>query len=404
MNDQQIKALKPKDGKQYTVSGLGVAGLSLAVSYAGTKAFYFRYRSADGKQKRIKLGTYPALSLAKAKSKALQYTLDVSEGADPVAEKKADKFKKLNREIKSVGELWLDYREKHGLKKRSAEFEEIIWRKHLSKTFDRLDIDEFTRTPIKLFLNRARQEKSASLANRCQSLITRLATHGVDIMMFDQSPAHNLGKRPVEQSRDRALNQDELTILWNALHNPDALKKAQVSVLMAQAVKFCTLTLCRRSEVAGAKWVEIDRAAATFTLPKERTKNKRKHIVPLVPQTIQVLELAQKYSTKQNEYVFPSPQTDRHIIGSAITRACSRLSDSLGLEAFRPHDLRRTGVTTLVAEPFRQSRFILSRAINHLTERGGASAMFASYDANQYLPEIREALTIWGAHLDNINS
>ncbi len=402
MNNQQIAALKPQLNKQYSVSGLGVAGLSITISYGGAKVFYYRYRNKDGKQKRMKLGKYPSLTLAKAREAAMRLSVEVNEGNDPVAIKKEIKRTKDERTIKTVGELWEDYREYVGLKKRSAEFEFWLWKKHVADAFADIPIEEFNRVRIVKFLNIKRMEKSAHLANRIQSLLTRLATHGVERLIFDRSPAHDLGRKPKEHVRERVLDQDELKLFWMLLHDPDQLQDAKISMSMAQALKLAALTLCRRSEIAGARWEEVDFKTEEFIIPRIRVKNNQTHIVPLSKQAVETLYLAREFAFKQNDYVFASPRNDTHFIPSAITRACRRFCSHFEFTPFTPHDLRRTGATTLASSQFKISRFILSRVINHKSETGGASAMFRAYDHNDYAEEKRNALDVWGRYLESL--
>ena len=403
MNTQQIHALKPKEGKQYSVSGFGVNGLSLTVSYGGAKVFYFRYRNDKGKQQRLKIGAFPAISLARAKSIALSNAADVSEGKDPLTQKKQDKLREKQRPIKTVEDLWLHYLETTGFRKKSIDNEKWLWKKYLHPYFGSLDVEQYDRRAMVPFLTDLRVNKSPHMANRCQSLITRLATHGIEQMVFDTNPAHHLGRKPKEKPRDRVLNEAELRQFWRTLHNPDVLQKIKMSISMAQAIKLTTLTLCRRAEIIESKWSEIDLSKQEFILPGERVKNGRTHVVPLSKQAIETLELAKANAMKKDSsYIFPSQRGDTHFLPSALTRACARLCNHLQFEKFRTHDLRRTGVTTLAGSPFKVSRHILTNIINHKSDMAGASAMFRAYDHNDYADEKREALDVWGAYLNSL--
>jgi integrase len=52
---------------------------------------------------------------------------------------------------------------------------------------------------------------------------------------------------------------------------------------------FMLLTLARLEEVCGAPWREIDLSGATWTIPPERTKNGKQHIIPLSRQAVALL-------------------------------------------------------------------------------------------------------------------
>lgn len=408
LTDKEIRALKPKPNKQYTVSGLGERGLSVVVSYGGAKVFYYRYTTHEGKQSRIKLGSYPALSLSNATKRAREFRVNVDKGDDPARDKQKQRLEVRQQQIKTVNDLWNDYRRRVGDNKRSADFELSIWRTHLEKVFSSLDVRDFSRSAIMHFLDEIRLSKSPALANRTQALLTRLAKHGMDRRIFDMNPAHDLGKKPKENSRKRTLSKTELQDFWDYLHDYKLLNKATVSPLVAQALKLITLTLCRRAEVAGAKWNEIDKAAHTWTIPAERVKNNRDHVIPLSAQSLEVLKLAKEYASKDSEYIFPSPRTNLGVRPDALTKACRRICEALeraakaqgvGFEHYRPHDLRRTGATILTSEVLGASRFIVSQVLNHAKDTGGVAAIFGTYDRNDYLKEKRLTLNAWGGYV-----
>jgi hypothetical protein len=61
-----------------------VSGLALRVTAGGTKAWTFLYTAA-GRRRRITLGRYPAVSLAKARTLALEARALIANGVDPRA-------------------------------------------------------------------------------------------------------------------------------------------------------------------------------------------------------------------------------------------------------------------------------------------------------------------------------
>ena len=73
----------------------------------------------------------------------------------------------------------------------------------------------------------------------------------------------------------------------------------------------------------------------------------------------------------------------------------SRLTSVLEIEDARLHGFRRTGSTNITGERIRLPRFVVSRVLNQMGDRGGAAAVTAVYDPNEYLHEKRQALTAW---------
>ena len=58
----------------------------------------------------------------------------------------------------------------------------------------------------------------------------------------------------------------------------------------ARALEFLILTVSRSGAVLGTQWSEIDLQAATWTIPADRMKARREHVVPLVPRAVEILK------------------------------------------------------------------------------------------------------------------
>ena len=91
LNDQYIKSIKPTE-KRVEIYDELVKGLAIRVTKTGHKSFVYRYRY-NNSVKRFTIGTYPDISLAKARSDAKELSYKVSQGIDPNEEKKRRKHK-----------------------------------------------------------------------------------------------------------------------------------------------------------------------------------------------------------------------------------------------------------------------------------------------------------------------
>ena len=80
------------------------------------------------------------------------------------------------------------------------------------------------------------------------------------------------------KARDRVLSDTELAAIWNACHDDD----------YGRVIRLLILTGCRRQEVGGMSWDELDEDS--WTIPAERTKNKRPHTLPLMPMALAIIE------------------------------------------------------------------------------------------------------------------
>src|SRR5262245_9405764 len=92
-----------------------------------------------------------------------------------------------------------------------------------------------------------------------------------------KSPIAELDPPKPLKSRDRVLTDAEIKAFWPATHH---------DAIFGPFHRLLLLTAQRREEVAGMQWPELDLEKATWTIPRERTKNGSEHLVHLSPQAI----------------------------------------------------------------------------------------------------------------------
>ena len=85
------------------------------------------------------------------------------------------------------------------------------------------------------------------------------------------------------------------------------------------------LTAARANEARLATWPEMDRAAATWTVPAERMKARREHKVPLTGRALELLSLARELSPQDNHLVFPASRSGKALSDMALTVLLRRL-------------------------------------------------------------------------------
>ena len=97
-----------------------------------------------------------------------------------------------------------------------------------------------------------------------------------------------LPKNTVRRQHQRALPHAQVA---EALGRVRASKAHRATAL---AFEFLVLTACRSGEVRGARWDEVDDAAASWTVPPTRMKAKLEHRVPLSNRAVAVLDEARE--------------------------------------------------------------------------------------------------------------
>lgn len=115
--------------------------------------------------------------------------------------------------------------------------------------------------------------------------INEIMIYAVNTGLLDPNPASGVGvafERPKKQNMP-TLRPEELPKLMRAL------VMSNLSVSTRCLINWQLLTLVRPSEASGAKWTEIDLDSKLWTIPAERMKAKREHIVPLSTQPLDIL-------------------------------------------------------------------------------------------------------------------
>jgi integrase len=414
-NDRQIAGLKPS-AKRYERVVAGTRGLLLIVYPSGAKTFALRYVAEGGERRRLPLGAYPGLGLSAAKDLAATLQVGVTGGGDPAEERAARRLEARTGE--TVEELAEAYWQAaavglHGGRQKPKRANTIakeqgIWRSHIKPQLGSRRFTELRRADIKAFVRSlvtSGRLRPASVAG-VGGVLSNILAFAVYEDRLEANPAFGLTKPLGWESRSRLFGDAALEKILATLAEASAIReegaeredpRARMGPAMALALRFLILTLCRRSEVAGACWSEIDLKNATWTIPAERTKANRAHVVPLTDAALDLLDQASRLPGAQS-FVFPSPaDPKRSLDPHAVTRALSRLCKRLELAPGSPHDIRRSGATTLTGERYRIRRFIVGKVLGH-NPRDGAQVT-SVYDRNEYLAEKREALDAWARHV-----
>lgn len=402
-----VDAAKADPSKQIEYPDSKVPGMALRVSPAGRKTWTLRYRTAEGDQRRLTLGTYPTLSLSQARDSAFDELRKATQGKDPARDRQAAKVAAKSRKLSTVTDLiesYLDDAAK-GRHRPNARPNRASTIKQDRDYFERLikpklgkrPIGDVTRAELQKFLHDTEDAHGPTAARMCGTLIRASFNYGIRREAIDKNPAALL-EIPRAGSRDRVLTDKEMKAIWATASAPP--EDVGVSALMGVAVRLAMVTLQRGGEVCGMSEGEIDETAKTWTIPGERTKNHLTHLVPLPPLALDLINRARKLRGKEsNYYLFPSPRKRKKGEGTisrhALTRAVKHITTHLNIKNATPHDFRRTGATNITSERIGLPRFIVSRVLNQISDTGGAAAVTGVYDRNEYLAEKRKALEAW---------
>ncbi len=399
--DKSIAALKPKAARYEVWEGK--SGLGIRVGTSGKKTWIAMYRH-EGIQKRLKLGVYPKVMLAKARLEHAQAKDLLDQGTDPNTKTKQAKAAERNAE--TVAQLTGEYLERHARKKKkSADQDQRTIDREIIPVLGKKKAKAITRRDIMLLLDDIEERGSPVMRNRTASLLSKVFRFGLDRGIVDASPAVGI-ERLEENARERLLSPTELRSFWSGLDTADMDRRT------ALALKFTLLTGQRRGEVAGTVANEIDQDALWW-IPGERTKNGRTNVVPLPALAMRTVKEADMLRTpkpparpnRKDRAVFdpkPSPWLFASRIGkkplepAALTRALNRNRDSLGVGDATIHDLRRTFATVHgeLGTPPEILKALLNHTPTEITEK--------VYNLAVNLEPRRKAMFAWCSWLETV--
>lgn len=392
-------------------------GLILQVLPSGRKLWTVRYRHR-GSPRRLVLGEYPTLSLAKARDACEDARAEIRNGGDPAGQRQAA------REVPkdTVGALAREYVAKHvRIKMRGSTEEERVLNVDVLPSWKDRSVRELTRRDVRALVAPIVDRGSPIMANRVLAVVRRMLNYGIRNDWLDANPASLIDKPGREVSRERVLTDDEIRRVWQLLsRQPSTAERAApgrkrskgtpddpicpIAPTLADAIKLRMLTAQRGGEVIAMRWRDVDLETGWWTIPGEFAKNGRAHRVPLLPEAITILKAQQKddHCTNQEDKDSTDAKSDFVFVGTGASirdrakKAPSRIARALKID-FRGHDLRRTAATKMAEAGV--PRHHISAVLNHV-EAGAAVTRI--YDRYSYDAEKRRALETWARKLRSI--
>lgn len=387
----KLKFLEGIPGKQVDYFDKSLSGFFLRISQEGKKSFGVMYRKG-GRLRRMKLGTYPLLTLAKARKEAAKTLRNAELGLDPAVEKQEA------RHAPTFEQVAKEYLERHAkAKKKSWKEDERVINKELVPEFGSRQAMEITRRDVRAFLER----KSATApvgANRVRALLRKIYNWAISNEIVESNPVHLVPAPVREHQRERVLTKEEIKKIWNAIETDSKSadkKHMKVKMLSAGIMKLRLLTAQRGAEVMSMEWNEVDLETGWWTIPGEKTKNGLSHRVPLSTPALTIIRTMRSVTGKgQSTFVFPSPKGETHISNSQ--KPLVRIQKATGID-FVAHDFRRTAASVMTGMGI--PRLTVKKILNHVEQE-----ITAVYDRHSYDIEKREALETWAHRLMTVVS
>lgn len=365
-------------------------GLYLEVLPGGGKYWRWKYRYA-GKEKRLALGTYPALPLAKARRDRDEARALLDAGTDPGQAKRDEKLTQqiaLGTSFEAVARAWY----KHWKGPKSPRHADYVIRRLEADVFPVLGhkpIADITAPQLLAMAKKIESRGALDIARRAWQTCGQIFEYALAHGMVERNPSKDVRPGSALQARKK-----EHYARVDAKDLPELLRKIEAYVgapYTRFAMKLMALTFVRTSELINARWSEFDLKAAEWRIPAERMKMRTLHIVPLSKQAGEVLQYLRELKGL-SDLLFPGERDhEKPMSNNTILKALERMGFKGRMTG---HGFRGVASTMLHEMGFDHAHIELQLAHQ---ERDAVSA---AYNFATYLPQRRKMMQAWADRLD----
>lgn len=386
LSDKEIKQAKPKAAEYGLSDG---NGLILRIRPTGSKTWMLNYIRPHVKNRtNFTLGSYPEVSLAQARKKALEARELLAQGIDPKQERDqqaAEQAALVEHTFERVAADWF------AIKKESVTegHANATWNslsRSVLPAIGKLPIGQINAPLVVKVLRPIEAQGSLETVKRLTQRINEIMTFAVNTGLIHANPLAGIKaafKTPKKKNM-AALSPAELSELMRAIAN------ANIKKVTRCMIHWQLHTMTRPNEAAAARWDEIDEANRLWIIPAERMKMRREHVIPLTDETMALLDILRPISGHR-DYLFPSdkdPNTHTHV--QSANMALKRMGLAGRTTA---HGLRSLASTTLNEQGFDWD--VVEAALAHTDKNQVRSA----YNRASYLERRRVMMAWWSKHV-----
>lgn len=410
LTDTAIRKAAPGEKPRKMADG---GGLYLELQPSGAKYWRLKYRFG-GKEKRLSLGTYPAVTLAEARRRRDDAKALLASGTDPSAARQAAKADKVQAEqvatllasgeplpgtFEAVARDWLAVQRDGWAPSYHVKVEARL-ANHVFPYIGNLQAADVAPPDLLAVLRRVEARGTVESAGRVRETCSQVFRFAVAEGRITSNPARDLAgalKTHVTKhipAITEPLRFGELLRCIDAYRGTPAVRAA----LQLAALVF----LRPGSELREAKWVEFDLDAAVWLVPAERLKRRKAgklhgppHLVPLSRQAVAILQDLFPL-TGRGEHVFPGV---RHRNEPMSLNTLNAALDAMGFngDEHRAHGFRASA-RTMLHERLNYPPEVIEAQLAHSVP----DALGRAYNRTQHADRRRDMLQAWADYCDRL--
>ncbi len=391
LSDAACRNAKPNLQSYSLADGLG---LSLAVTPSGGKLWRMRCRF-EGKARLLALGSYPDVSLAKARERRDDARRQLADGIDPAAAKKARK--ELKREaaensFELIGREWFaktspGWAPGHA-KRVAAKLENDLY-----PWIGARPIADITAPELLQTLRRIEGRGVVETAHRAKQAAGQIFAYAIVTGRAQRNPATDLHKALTPMRGEHFPAETEPKAVGGLLR---AIDDYPGSPIVKAAMRLAPLVFVRPGELRQARWADLDFDTAEWRFTASKTKVP--HIVPLSAQSLAILNDLRPLTGHRGAYVFPGDRTPlRPMSDGALGAALRRMG--IAKDEHSAHGWRATA-RTLLDEALGYPVHLIEHQLAHAVR----DPLGRAYNRTQHSPERKIMMQAWADYLDELRA
>ena len=390
LSDSKIKAAKPKD-KRYSLSD-GQA-LYIEIMPSGLKIWRYRPRK-NGIEQRVKLGEYPSMSLAQARAERDQLVGLALQGVIIKDHRREQaEIAAMADTFEGVANEWLEKRKQRWTPDVLDQKRRVL-KANVYPVFGHKKIKDVRSADLLKVMQACEDRDAKQIAELSRRIVSQVMCYAVSTLRAEYDIAAPLkGAIQVNPTRHaRAHDADMLKLLFQRIKTSRSNRATLI------AIELIMLLWQRTREIVWSRWDEVDWENGLLEISQDRMKKRRKQVVPLPLQAIDLLKELHQISG-HTEYLFPATKSNSlrpHMERTTPNGALIRMGFNFG--EISGHDFRATAKTMLLEAGFNNE--LLEVNLGHAKR----SKTDAAYDHAQYIEKRREVLQWWADYLDTLKT
>lgn len=393
LSDVAIRTAKPAKGLRKLSDG---KGLQFWITPQGGRYWRYEYRFA-GKRKLVALGTYPEVSISKARDKAKLARELVAAGSDPSEAKRQAKIdsRLLTETIfANIAAKLVAKKLKSG--RAAVTISKMEW--ILGKVNSELGLKPVTSITVQDIvrcLTKQEQSENFETAKRMRTVIGEVFRYAMQNGLVDRDPTaatKGLLTKHKPKHFSAILKPERFGDLLRAIDD-----YATRNLLTGSALQLMALLYPRPGELRQAKWSEFDLENGIWEIPAERMKLRTAHVKILPKQAVATLSALHGVTGPQG-FVFPA-------IGRSINSMSENtLNDALRRMGFAAHEQSSHGFRATASTLLNAANIFSSDAIERSLAHQDKDAVRRAYARGDAMTERKRMAQWWADYLDRLRA